>query len=143
MQGIQNKGGRLIRSLAAATIAAGLMTGCEPVTMTMMSIGASAGVSHTLGGMIYKTFTASQRTVQRASLRALRDMGIEVVGTEINKDGETVITAKAHERDIEILLEPLTPRATRMRAIASDGLLKDSATATEIVLQTERVLAGA
>ncbi len=143
MKHVYHYGKRVTRSLAVATLVAGLTTGCEPITMTMMSIGASAGVSHTLGGMIYRTFTASQRTVKRASMRALRDMGIEIVGTEINKDGETVILAKARDRDIEILLEPLTPRTTRMRAIASNGLLKDSATATEIVLQTERVMAGA
>lgn len=131
------------RTLAMAVVSAGLTTGCEPVTMTMMSLGASAGISHTLSGMIYKTFTASQRTVKRASLRALRNMGIEVIGTEVNKDGETVILGKARDRDIEILLEPLTPRTTRMRAIASDGLIKDSATATEIVAQTVRVIRGA
>lgn len=135
--------GHLARTLGSAVLAAGLLTGCEPVTLTMIGIGASTSVSHTLSGIIYKTFTAPQRTVQRASVRALKDMGIEVVGTEVNEEGETVITGKARERDIEILLEPLTPRTTRMRAMASDGLLKDSATATEIVLQTERVLAGA
>ena len=45
------------------------------------------------------------------------------------------------DRQIEIVLEPLSPSSTRMRVIARNGsLLYDSATATEIVLQTERVL---
>lgn len=134
---------RHLTRLTALCLGATLMTGCEPVTLTMASIGASAGVSHTLGGIIYKTFTAPQHTVQKASVRALKDMGIEVVSTETQKDGETIISAKAREREIRILLEPITPRTTRMRTTASDGLLMDSATATEIVLQTERVLVGA
>jgi hypothetical protein len=128
------------RSLLLLSLSAALLSGCEPISMTVMSIGASAGVSHTLGGIIYRTFTAPARTVQRASQRALNTMGIVVVDTEINDDGETVIYAKAKERDIRILLEPITPQTTRMRATASNGLLLDSATAQEIVAQTEQVL---
>jgi hypothetical protein len=137
-----NKTIRLTR-LSALCLGAALMSGCEPITLTMASIGASAGVSHTLGGIIYKTFTAPQRTVERASIRALRDMGIDVVDKEVDENGDTTIHAKAREREIRILLEPITPRTTRMRTTANNGLLMDSATATEIVLQTERVLVGA
>lgn len=132
-----------LRRPAMLLAAAGMLAGCEPVSLTVAGIGASAGVSHALGGIIYKTFTAPRDTVQRASVRALRDMGIEVVGTETHPDGEMVIVGKARQRDIRILLEPITARTTRMRTTASNGLLMDSATATEIVLQTERVLIGA
>jgi hypothetical protein len=38
-------------------------------------------------------------------------------------------------------LEPLTPRTTRMRVIANNGLFKDSATMKEIMHQTEWALA--
>ena len=75
-----------------------------------------------------------------ASVVAMRDMGVKVVSRATNKQGERVINATAKDREIEVLLEPLTPRTTRMRVIASNGLLKDSATAQEIMLQTERVL---
>jgi hypothetical protein len=109
----------------------------------MASIGASVGISHALGGIIYKTFTAPQKTVETASIRALKDMGIDVVETRVDENGETTIQAKARDRDIEIVLEPITNRTTRMRTYATDGMLMDTATATEIVLQTERVLAGA
>ena len=41
----------------------------------------------------------------------------------------------------EVEFESLTPKTTRMRVVAdSEALIKDSATATEIILQTERVL---
>jgi hypothetical protein len=52
-----------------------------------------------------------------------------------------VIKASATDREIEVELEPLTSNATRMRTVAKKGgLFYDSATSTEIILQTERVL---
>lgn len=118
------------------------ITGCDPITLTAASIGAGVGVNHTLGGMIYKTFTAPMKSVETATVRAMGDMGIKVDSRETNEKGERVILAKVNQRDIEVRLEPLTSRTTQMRAVASEGILKDSATATEIVLQTERVLSG-
>jgi hypothetical protein len=126
--------------LAAVLLAAPLFSGCDPVSLTAASIGASTGISHTLGGIVYRTFTAPMSTVERATVRALKDMGIEVIGRETNEDGERVITASAKDREIQVSLEPLTKRTTRLRAMARDGILQDGATATEIVLQTERVL---
>lgn len=114
--------------------------GCDPVTLTAASVGASLGLSHTLSGIIYKTFTAPMRTVEEGSVTAMRDMGVKVVSRSTNKDGERIINATARDREIEVLLEPLSTRTTRMRVIASNGLLKDSATAQEIMMQTERVL---
>jgi hypothetical protein len=80
------------------------------------------------------------KTVEEGSVAAMHDMGVKVVSRSTNKEGERVINATAKDREIEVLLEPLSSRTTRMRVIASNGLLKDSATATEIMLQTERVL---
>ena len=98
------------------------------------------GVAHTVNGIIYRTFTAPMKTVELGSVQAMRDMGVKVVSRSTNDGGERVINATARDRDIEVLLEPLTTRTTRMRVIASNGLLTDSATAQEIMHQTERVL---
>ncbi len=130
----KTKRATLLILLAATT------TACDPVTLTAASLGAGVGISHTLGGIVYKTFTAPMKTVEESSVAAMRDMGVKVVSRTTNKEGERVINATAKDREIEVLLEPLTPRTTRMRVIASNGVLKDSATATEILLQTERVL---
>lgn len=116
------------------------LSGCDPISLTAASMGAGVGISHTLGGIVYKTFTAPIKTVEEGSVVAMGDMGVKVVSRKTNEEGERVINASAKDRDIEILLEPLTPRTTRVRVIASNGLLKDSATATEILYQTERVL---
>lgn len=126
--------------MALLMLGAGLCSGCEPVSMTMMGVGASAGLSHTLGGIVYRTFSAPLRKVRGASERALAHMGIAVVGREHSADGEVLILAQARDRDIRILLEPITTRTTRVRATASRGLLLDGATAAEIIEQTERAL---
>jgi hypothetical protein len=54
----------------------------------------------------------------------------------------TTITAKAGTREIEIELESITDNATRMQSIArrEGSLLLDSATAAEIIAQTEKIL---
>lgn len=128
------------RSAIAVLVLAISTAGCTPITLTAASLGASMGVSHTINGIIYRTFTAPMKTVELGSVQAMRDMGVKVVSRSTNDGGERVINATARDRDIEVLLEPLTAKTTRMRVIASNGLLTDSSTAQEIVHQTERVL---
>ena len=120
------------------------MSGCASVALTALGIGASAGLSHGLGGIAYKTFTKPLKTVKKASIKALRKMGVTVASKDANEDGEETILAKTKNRDIEILLEPISKKTTRMRARAlTNNYLMDQATATEILIQTERVLNGA
>lgn len=69
-------------------------------------------------------------------------MGIKVESTEKTDSGE-LIKAKAADRSIEVELDALTPSITRMRAVArKNALLVDSATAVEIIAQTEKALGG-
>ena len=130
-----------IQKMAAVSVAVCALAvgGCAPVMLTALGVGMSTEVSHTLSGMVYRTFTASQAQVKRASIGALNRMQIKVVGAK--RDGSTeTITAHAADRDIEIELEALTPATTRMLVTAKKdgGLLRDGATATEIILQTEK-----
>jgi hypothetical protein len=123
--------------LAAATF---LTNGCAAIALTALGVGAAVGVNHTMNGIVYKTFTEPLPKVKRATLTALKQMEIPVETVEKTKQGE-LIKAKASNRAIEVEFESLTPKTTRMRVVAdSDGLIKDSATATEIILQTERAL---
>ena len=115
--------------------------GCVPVAITAAGVGMATGVGHTLGGMVYKTFTTPQANVKRATYGALNRMQIKVVETK--REGTTEhIKAKAADREIEIELEALTPSTTRMLVVAKkdSGILRDSATATEIILQTEKLV---
>jgi hypothetical protein len=117
-----------------------LGSGCTAVGVTALGVGGAFGVSHTLNGIVYKTFTEPLPKVKRAGLTALSQMEISVETIEKTKEGE-IIHAKASNRTIEVELEAITRKTTRMRVTAdSDGIFKDSATATEIILQTERAL---
>lgn len=116
--------------------------GCGQIGMTAAGIGGNVAVSHTLSGITYRTFTAPSSTVKIATLVALDRMDITVIATVMDGQME-ILQASAAGRAIEIQLEPLSGNTTRMRVIAkSRGFLYDSATATEIILQTERVLGG-
>jgi hypothetical protein len=129
-------------SLVAALIgAAFLSTACAPVAYTALGVGSATAVNHTLTGHTYKTFTLPLPQVKTASLSALERMGIRVEGSE-TQQGHEVVKATGNDRNIEIVLEPISSNSTRMRVIArsSGGILYDSATATEIIMQTERVL---
>lgn len=131
----------VLRTLPATVLALGLAA-CDPVSLTLFGVGTAAGVSHTLSGIAYKTFTAPQKKVSKASTIAFDRMGIVIEKRETGTDGVETITGKALDRSIEVVLEPLSPKATRMRSTAKTGILMDQATATEIILQTEQALAG-
>lgn len=128
------------RLLAAAAVALPLAA-CDPISLTLFGVGTAAGVSHTLGGIAYKTFTAPQKKVSKATTTAMGRMGIRIEKRETDENGAETISATALERDITIVLEPLSPKATRMKSTArTNGVLMDQATATEIILQTEQAL---
>jgi len=132
---------RLARLLAIGS-AALLLAGCEAMAITAFGVGASTGVAQTLNGRAYRTFTAPVASVKQATLAALNRMGIQVVSSK-RVASEEIIIAKAADREIEISLEALSPTSTRMRSVTKQGLLYDSATSLEIVLQTEkRVING-
>jgi hypothetical protein len=127
--------------LVSATLA---LPGCQlasvPMAAAVAGAGTSAALTHNLSGTAYRTFTAPLAQVRQATLAALRAMGMHVDSTE-NTDAGERIAASAANRSIMIELEPISARATQMRVAAKDGgLFYDSATATEIVLQTEKSL---
>lgn len=128
-------------STCAGMLGLALLAGCDPLALTALGVGASTGVQHTLNGITYKTFTTPLPQVRTAAMSGLGRMGIRVVSREKREGGE-VIKASATERTIEIELDAITPHTTRMRAAVRNGILMDSATGTEIILQTERALNG-
>lgn len=119
------------------------LVGCDPLTLTALGVGAGAGINHTMNGYTYHTFSEPLPRVKQAALVALGRMSIKVESTE--KDGviET-INAKSAGRSVELELEVISPKATRLRSIArKNALVMDSATAEEVIAQTRRALAGA
>ena len=125
--------------LAAVSLLA--LQGCAAVALTVGGIAAGAGVDHTLNGIVYKTFTSSLDELRLATLKTFKRMDFDVVADEGTEDG-WALKATARDREIEVQLESLTRRTTRMRVVASKGdiFFKDSATATEIIVQTAEML---
>lgn len=117
------------------------LSGCVPLAITGAGVGASAGITHTMGGITYRTFTAPLPKVKTATMAALNKMGINGI-KQSKEEGNDVILANASGREIEIQLERLSPNTTRMRTVARSGFFYDSATATEIIIQTEKALNG-
>ena len=128
-------------AVAAAIATFILASGCVPIAVTAAGVGMGTGVSHTLGGIVYKTFAAPQAKVQRSTIAVLRKMQIKVTETK-REENKELITARAADRDIDIEIEALTPNTTRITVVAKKdgGFIRDSATATEIILQTEKLV---
>jgi hypothetical protein len=126
-------------------IAALLPLGCAaPAGVALFSAGTGVAmgtsVDYTLNGIAYKTFVQPMPNVRRATLAGLNQMGMKVMQDKKTDTGWT-ITASANDRDIEIDLESLTPRATRIRVVANNGIIfKDRATEAAIIDQTADAL---
>jgi hypothetical protein len=119
------------------------LAGCEPLAISLVGAGAGTALRYGFDGVAYRTFTAPAPEVMQASLAALAEMGIGLESTDRFEGGE-VIYARTAKRTIEIEVEPISARATRVRIAAKNGgLFYDNATASEIVAQTERLLQSA
>jgi hypothetical protein len=120
------------------------LTGCAAVGLTLFSVGAGVttgtSVAYSLDGIAYKTFTAPLPQVESATRTALDRMGIKIEATSKMEQGKA-IKAQANDREIEIELEIVSKKTTRIRTVAKQGVFfKDRATATEIIIQTEKAL---
>jgi len=120
------------------------LAACEPVAIALLGAGASGAWRYNMEGVASRTFTAPAASVKSASLAALERMGIKLDSSSATETSE-LIYARAARRDIEIELEPISARATRLRVTAKDdaSIFYDGATALEIVQQTEKLLASA
>lgn len=129
-----------LRILLAILPAALLFSACEPLSFTVLGVGASAGINHQLNGLAYNTFTAPLARVKAAAMLALKRMEIPLESESKTSTGE-ILYARASDRRIEIEIESITPAATRVRAVARrDFLTVDSATAFEIISQTRKAM---
>jgi hypothetical protein len=106
---------------------------------TALSSGA-AGVNYTITNVAYKTMSFPAADVETALNKALIKMDIKKMERTAQEDkiSVTVVTANLA---IYIDLEKVTPTVTSIEVNAKKGFfLKDKATATEIIVQTEKNL---
>ncbi len=119
------------------------LQGCAAVALTAGSMAADAGIEHTLSGISYKTFVSTMDDARYAVFKTLDRLDMDIADQTQTKDG-WVIFALANDRTIEIELEAVTHRVTRIRVIAHKGsfFFKDAATATEIIVQMAETMAA-
>jgi len=102
--------------------------------------GGTEVVSYTMDSVAYKTFAASETDVRAATLQTFKRMAIDVTGTE-RKEKLTEINAVAGDRTIEVEIDRITPRTSRLRVAVKKGwFLRDRSTAGEIVTLTADTL---
>jgi hypothetical protein len=115
-------------------------SGCAPLAITALGVGGTAGMSHAMNGVTYRTFTAPMANVRVAALQALGEMDIRLESSA-KQGASEYIKAASSDREIEIELEAISTNTTRMRSVAKKStFVYDSATAAEVVQQTEKFL---
>jgi hypothetical protein len=134
----------LARVVLAAVFLVSTQTGCIAVALSLFGVAAGIGggtaVSYALNGYAYRTVTAPIAQVERASVRTIQRMGFHLESREPTKDGRT-LHASSNDRQVEVRLEKISDKTTRIRTVVSQGaFLRDRATATEIIVQTEEAL---
>ena len=113
-----------------------LLSGCAAVALT----GAGVGVSYTLSNVAYRSFSSPGDQVHKATVDALKKMGIKIVDDYKTENGRTII-ASTKELDIVIDLEEVTSKTTQIKVDARKRVvLKDKATAAEIINQVGKIL---
>ena len=125
-------------------LAAPAGSGCAAIGLTLLGVGAGVtagtGVAYTLDSIAYKTFTVSEEGLRAATLQTLKRMDIQVKENQPSESGRKIM-AQAGDREIEIELDRLTAKTSRIRVDAKQGwFFKDRATSAEIIIQTERTL---
>jgi len=97
--------------------------------------GVSMGVAYLYTNAAERTVCCNLDRMGRATLLALRKMGISVCD-QSKDESERKIWAKAKDLDIVIKLKEITHKSTKIRVSARNGMMKDKATAIEIIHQS-------
>jgi hypothetical protein len=124
------------------------LSGCGAMAASLFGAGAetasSTGVAYTVDNIAYRTFVLTPEPVEQDVLASLEFMGFPVSWTQRKETGLQIHargTNPAHEVVIEVEVQPLSAKTTRLRVIVKHGTwVRDAATATEIILQTTRKL---
>ena len=128
----------LSRIVTGSFLLGAVMPGCVPASQPVRTVTAVTYAD----GAAYRTFTEPLPKVASAALKAFDSMGIKARGDERSDRWETIRGEAAYVQ-IQVQLEALSARSTRMQVVAREGMFsKDQATATEIILQTENALNG-
>lgn len=141
--------GRVTSFIAALLAIAPVLHGCAGgAGVAILSSGAGSvagtGIERTFTGASVRTFTATEAEVESAVRHTIGKMGFRILGDGKSEKPGT-IEAESSAREVEAVIERVAGNATRLTVTVDSGsiLSRDSATATEIILQTSAALAGA
>jgi sRNA-binding carbon storage regulator CsrA len=114
-----------------------LQVGCAEVLVPGTLAGAGEYYRYTTTHVAKKTFMGNGNQVTAAVRNALKKMDIQLHAVDFGDD-ETEITAATTELDITIRVVPITGATTKVTVNAvKDHVIKDQATATEIISQIQ------
>ena len=117
------------------------LTGCVQM-LGVLGSGASMASDYILKSAASKTISHGFDQTKKALLIALRKMEIFVDEAVEIENGEQIV-AKAEDLEIKIELKEITPKVTRITVVAGKNIIvRDKATAQEIVYQTNKVADG-
>ncbi len=135
----------LAKSLFITTVLISLaliISGCAATGLAVPAAlsGSVAGVNYSITNVAYKDISHPIAGVEVALHKALKKMDIKETDRKA-EEGEVDITAITRDLDIDIDLKKVTPAVTSIHVNAKkDVVVKDKATATEIIVQTEKNL---
>ena len=99
-----------------------------------------AGTECRSNAVVVRTFSVPLADGRDAALATLSQLQVGVTRDALTADGGKIL-ARTRRRCISITLDGLTPVLTQMRVVVSRWFfLRDAATATEILAQTEQRL---
>jgi hypothetical protein len=137
------------RVLAVSVVAAAIQ-GCAAIPLAVVAgsvleagggVLVKTGTEYSAGGTAMRTFNLPVEQVHAAVNEALRRAQVIVVKDEIAPKHQ-LIAGVAGGRKVRVRLIPLTPALTSMELDVKRNLLaSDKATASELLAQTEHVLA--
>ena len=134
----RNKPRAIVCLTACLPLFAFLFTGCQiaaPLALTSTSMG----VAYYYMNVSEKTCVYDLDTMNKASLLTLKRMGFKLGEQSKEEDGSRRIKATAEDLTIIIKLKKVTPKCTKIKVTArKDAVMRDKATAAEIILQTEK-----
>ena len=111
------------------------LSGCGS-TVTGGGAGARAGgVEYTLTGVAYRTVNADLTATKRAAVKALKQLDMNPSGP-VNTDKGAKVLAATSTLNIKVEMERITSRATKISVDAKARVLRDKATAAEILRRT-------
>ncbi len=111
--------------------------GCE-YAVTGALTGVSMGIAYLYINVAEKTVSFDLDKMGRATLLALKKMGISI-HDQSRVEGQRRIRAKAKDLDITIKLKEITHKSTKIKVNARHVIIKDKATALEIIRQTVEI----